>query len=71
MIINSHIVKAFEQESLKKESLSIEKKYAILEGMYTHTRHVDTFDKTAALDGLETDIEIARILHLDVQKTSY
>lgn len=71
MIIHPHIVEAFERDSLAAETLSLKKKYAILEEMYTHAHLFGKLKNSTSLDDIKNDIEIARILHLDVQKTSY
>ena len=71
MVKNPHILNAFERDSLGKEILSLEKKYAILEGMYVFARQMGHLEKSESLDGVATDIELARILHLNVQKPSH
>jgi hypothetical protein len=71
MIKNSQILEAFERESFSKENLTLEKKYAILEGMYEFARQLDQLEKETLLDGVEADIELARMLHLNVQKPSH
>lgn len=70
MIKNPQILAAFDRQSMIEETMSLEKKYALLDGMYELARSAGALEKSTSLEDLTDDIEIARILHKNVQKTS-
>jgi len=71
MVKNPQMVDAFEKESLRSENLTLDQKYHILDSMYTHAKEMGAIEKSATLEDIDGDIELARILHLDVQKTPH
>jgi len=65
------MVEKFERESIRTETLTLDKKYEILESMYAFARQMGTIEHETPLDTAAINIDLARILHLHVQKTSY
>lgn len=55
---------AWEKEYLKKESTRVEERLRLLEAMYTEARALKVFPLQNPLEGLETKIEMVRILHV-------
>ena len=70
MVKNPHILASFEKSSLKEERLTLDKKFALYDGMYTLAKQMGALKNDSSLQDVRIDIEIARILHLHVQKTS-
>ena len=67
MIINPELVRQAETEFLRNEELSIEQRFAILEGLYQIAVSAGHFRPEQILDGIENDIALARALNTDVQ----
>ena len=63
MIRNPDILERFEREVIKKEKLSFEHALAIFEAMWQEGINLGTLPPKDALEGIEVDIRIARILN--------
>jgi hypothetical protein len=61
---------AWEREYLKKEVLTLEQKYRLLDALYEEARDLGIFPLKNPMEGFEVDIRVARILNQNVQKTS-
>ena len=69
MITNPHILEAFEHDLQRSEALSLEEKYAQLDGMYDFARQLGHFTPARALDGIEETIRLAKALNSLVSRT--
>lgn len=63
MIKNPDILKRFEREYSKKEKLSFKQALTILEAMWKEGVTLGVLPPKNPLEGIETDIRIARILN--------
>ncbi len=54
----------------RKHPLTISQKYGILDALYEEAKMFGHFQTVATLEGIEIDIQIARIVNTDVCRTS-
>jgi hypothetical protein len=66
MIRNWEEVERVEREFERSHPLTLEQKFEILESMYLLARQFGHFTPGTLLDGIEQDIELARILNANV-----
>jgi hypothetical protein len=66
MINNYDIVRKFEEEFLLQEALSLEQRFAILQGLYELAVQFGHFRNQNILDGIEHDIALAKALNENV-----
>lgn len=69
MVTNHHILQVFERELQRSEVLTLNEKYALLDGMYDLARHLGHFSSEHALDGIEQKIQLAKALNSIVSRT--
>jgi len=67
MITNPEIVRQAEMEYLRNEKLSVQQRFAILEGLYQLAVKAGHFRPEQILDGIENDIALAKALNTDVR----
>jgi hypothetical protein len=67
MMTNPELVQQFEMEYLRNEELSVEQRFALLEGMYQMAVNAGHFRPEQILDGIENDIALARALSSNVR----
>jgi len=67
MITNPELVRQFEDEYLRKEELTAQQRFAILEGVYRLAVKAGHFRPEQILDGIENDIALAKALNSDVR----
>jgi len=63
MITNRHMVEELEDRLLREESLTHEEKLRLLEAMLEHARAMGALPGDDPLEGIEVDIELARVLN--------
>ncbi len=63
MIKDYKIIEKFEKDLVAKESSDIKKNYRSISAMYEEAKMLGIFPLKEALDGLEIDIKIARVLN--------
>ncbi|RLF74624.1 hypothetical protein DRN39_08435 [Thermococci archaeon] len=63
MIKDQKLWDQFERELLKKEELSLEQKYRILNSMLREALNLGILPLEDPLEGIEVDIKIARIVN--------
>ncbi len=63
MIKNSNILEQFEREVIRKEKLSFGRALAIFEAMWKEGVNLGVLPPKDPLEGIETDLRIARILN--------
>jgi len=63
MIKDQKLWDQFERELLKKEELSLEQKYRILNSMLREALNLGILPLEDSLEGIEVDIKIARIVN--------
>lgn len=68
MIINRKRLQKFEKELAKKSHPDYFKQLAIFEALFEEAKSMGIFPLKNKLEGIETDIRLAKALH--VQKTS-
>jgi len=66
MITNPQKVREFETDYSRSENLTLEQRFAILDGLYELARQLGHFNGENVLDGIDTDIKLARALNADV-----
>ena len=71
MITNPDIVKKFEDEQLREESLTLAEKFAILDGMFELAVATHKFPPADILEGIEHTIHLAKILNSRVPKNPH
>lgn len=62
MIKNSPILQRFEREQIKKEKYSYLEALKVFELLYKEAKSLGAIKKLSPLDGIETDIKVAKIL---------
>ena len=67
MITNPELVSQSELEYLRNEELTVQQRFAILEGLYQLAVKAGHFRPGQILDGIENDIALARALNSDVR----
>ncbi len=63
MIKNRKELEKFENEILRKEKLSIKKKFLLLDAMYEEAVALGSFPLKDALSELDVDIRIAKVIN--------
>ncbi len=63
MIKNKARLEEFEKKLLEAEDLSYEKKLAIFDALFQEAVSLGVINSDNALEGIETDIRLARILN--------
>ena len=63
MVKNSRLLAKFEDEQLRKERLSYAQALKIFEAMWKEAVKLGVFPLKDPLEGIETDIELARVLN--------
>jgi len=71
MVTNPHLLDAFEREITRTNSLTLNQRFRILDGMYELARIFGHFRQDRVLEGIEHDIEMAKILNENVQRDSH
>ena len=66
MITNPEELEKFEADYLRRENLTLEQRFAILDGLYEMARLFGHFSVEGVLDGIEDDIELAKSLNTNV-----
>ena len=69
VITNPHILEAFERDFQRSEALSLNEKYAQLDGMYELAFRFGHFSRERALEGLDETIQFAKALNSLVSGT--
>lgn len=67
MIKNYDEFRKFEVQFLRNEKLSVEQRFAILEGLYRMAVRFGHFKQDDILNGIENDIWLAKALNTDVR----
>ncbi len=65
MVTNPHILEAFERDLQRTQNLTLEEKYALLDGMYELAVRLGHFTSDRALEGIENTIQLAKALNLN------
>lgn len=65
-----HLLHQFEQDLVKKQGPDLAQNLRVMDAMYEEARHLGVFPLRDALDGLEIDIKIARVVNL-VRNTTH
>ncbi len=63
MIKDPELWKKFEDEFIRKDNLSIDAKFNLLEAMFEEARALGVWESEDPLEGIEVKIKIARILN--------
>jgi len=66
MIKDYKALRKFEEEFLRQEKLSVEQRFAILQGLYELAVQFGHFRNENILDGIEHDIALAKAVNADV-----
>ena len=69
MIKNRNKLQKFETETIQKEKVDILKNFRLMDAMYEEAASLGTFSKENALDGLEKNIKLAKVIN-SVSKTT-
>lgn len=64
MIKNVHLWEQWETEFMRKTPVDFARNFAVMEAMYEHAVLLGQWGKRAPLDGLESRLEMARILNV-------
>jgi hypothetical protein len=67
MIKNYDEVRRMEEQFLREENLSVEQRFAILEGLYRLAKRFGHFKQEDIMEGIENDIWLAKALNADVR----
>jgi len=70
MIANYREFQKFERELMRKEKVDIKKNFRIVDALYHEAVRIGIIPLKDPLDGLETDIKIAKVIN-SVSKASY
>ena len=60
---NYEIFEEFEQRLIAEDQTDLRQKFRLLEGLYMQARNLGVLPLQDPLDGIETDIKLARILN--------
>lgn len=63
MITNPKLLQEFEREQVRKEKVDRVRNFRMLEAMYQEAVELGIFPLKDPLDGLETDIKIAKVVN--------
>ena len=66
MIKNPDEVRRFEEQYLRKENLSVQQRFAILDGLYELAVRFGHFKQEDIMEGIENDIWLAKALNTEV-----
>ena len=66
MVTNPEEVRKFEADYLRRENLTLEQRFAILDGLYEMARFFGHFSGEDVLRGIKDDIELAKALNTNV-----
>ena len=69
MITNPQILEAFERDLQRTQILTLEEKYALLDGMYEFAVRLGHFTSERALEGIDDSIRLAKALNSLVSTT--
>ena len=67
MIKNPDEVRKFEEQYLREQNLTMEQRFAILDGLYKLAVQAGHFKQKDMLNGIEHDIWLAKTLNTDVR----
>jgi hypothetical protein len=70
VITNSSIYALWKARAAASETLTLEDKYRILEGLYDEARRLGAFGKSDLMLGLQADIRLAAALNANVSDPS-
>jgi hypothetical protein len=70
MVRDAALLEAFERDEARRERLTVEDKYRLLDALYAHARALGHFRPDTFMDGIEHDITLARTLHALVRTPS-
>jgi hypothetical protein len=63
MIKNGRILQRFERELIRKEKVDVMKNFQIVDAMYHEVVELGIIPLKNPLDGLETDIKVAKVVN--------
>lgn len=63
MITNPKKLRKFEQNLLKTDTTSIDQKFRLMDAMFKEARSLSVFPLKDPLEGLETDIKVAKVVN--------
>ena len=63
MITNPKKLRKFEQNLLKRDTTSIDQKFRLMDAMFKEARSLRVFPLKNPLEGLETDIKVAKVVN--------
>lgn len=63
MITNPKKLRKFEQNLLKTDTTSISQKFRLMDAMFKEARSLSVFPLKDPLEGLETDIKVAKVVN--------
>jgi len=69
MVTNPQQLEELDRSLQRVEDLPLDKKFALLEGMYRLARELGQFTPDRSLEGIQHDIQLAAILHTLVRTT--
>jgi len=69
MIKNPKILAGFEEERLKKDKIPFRKALKLFESMWKEAKSLKVFPLKNPLEGIKTDIRIAKILNSCLKKS--
>ncbi len=69
MIKNSKLIRKLERELIRKEKIDVVRNFQIVEALYIEAFELGIFPPKNPLDGLKTDIKIAKVVN-NVQEAS-
>lgn len=70
MIKNPEQLKRIEDELASREHLTLEQRFALLDGLYEEARLLGRFNESDMLDGVEDDFRLAFLLNAVVHDPS-
>ena len=62
-MVISEAWRQFEEEELRREHLSIDQKYGIIDALYDEAVSLNVFVSQDPLEGIDVDIRVARVLN--------
>jgi len=69
MVMNPQMLEAFERDLQRTQNLTLEQKYALLDGMYDLAARLGHFTPERALEGIDGTIQLAKALNSLVSRT--
>jgi hypothetical protein len=64
MIKDGEYLRKFNREFWEKELMSLEEKYILMDSMHNWAVETGAISEENVMDGIETDIEMARVINL-------